>query len=207
MIRVFARHEEISKAEAVKWEHGAYCDIHYTRQVARQDNFAGDMARAQIVMKEFAHGCVVNTREFNGYDDSDFYATYYDAEAGEFREVMYATTRGWTYPCHATIDATPEVLELWKAERARRAEVARKLEAERLERLPSKGRRVRILPNKGKAKIYAGREAVVFWFEEQRSQFGTWSRGYRVGVQIEGTNERVFLAWEKCERLPQVETA
>jgi hypothetical protein len=60
-------------------------------------------------------GTTIRLREMNGYDDSDFYALYYDATKGTFEEYMYATTRGWSYTACAVVDATPEVLALYKA--------------------------------------------------------------------------------------------
>jgi hypothetical protein len=54
-------------------------------------------------------GCVLETRERNGYHDSDFYAIVWDDAAGAVRTVEYATTRGWTYDNYARVDATDEV--------------------------------------------------------------------------------------------------
>lgn len=68
-----------------------------------------------VTVRDFADGCVVSLSEANGYHDSDFFATYYDAETDSFKRVMYATTRGWTYAAGASIDATPEVREKWQA--------------------------------------------------------------------------------------------
>lgn len=56
-------------------------------------------------------GCVLNTYERNGYDDSDFYAVCWDEKAGKVVTILYASTRGWTYPNGATVDATPEIRE------------------------------------------------------------------------------------------------
>lgn len=53
-------------------------------------------------------GAVLDVRERNGYDDSDFYAVVWDGE--KLLEVEYGTTRAWTYPNHASIDASDEVL-------------------------------------------------------------------------------------------------
>lgn len=60
------------------------------------------------VLVKWAEGRVVNTREANGYHDSDFFATYLTDE-GTFSEYQYATTRGWTYANNANIDATDDV--------------------------------------------------------------------------------------------------
>ena len=82
-----------------------------------------------IFVKEVFKGCVVGLRERNGYQDSDFFARVWNAETKQVEEVMYGTTRGWTYACSAEIDATPEVRELvaaWEAEKEakRQAELA-----------------------------------------------------------------------------------
>lgn len=82
-----------------------------------------------IWLRTFAVGKVVALRERNGYDDSDFYATYL-GEDGGFHETQYATTRGWTYPNGASVDATPEIHAAYRRhldgiERRRREESAR----------------------------------------------------------------------------------
>jgi hypothetical protein len=65
-------------------------------------------------------GCVLrNDGEYNGYDDSDFYATVWNRETQRPERVTFATTRGWTYPNHADVDATPEVLAEYEAYCAR----------------------------------------------------------------------------------------
>ena len=76
-------------------------------------------------------GCVLETRERNYYDDSDFYAVVWDEEKGCVREVDYATTRAWTYRNFARVDATDDVRA--KAKAWARAELERldAIEAER----------------------------------------------------------------------------
>ncbi len=46
--------------------------------------------------------------ERNYYDDSDFYAIVWDETEGKMKNVMYATTRFWTYANSASVDFTPE---------------------------------------------------------------------------------------------------
>lgn len=62
-------------------------------------------------------------REHNMRDDSDFYMTYWDEAQERPVNVMFATTRGWSYPAMASrVDATPEVkakYEAWRKEQAR----------------------------------------------------------------------------------------
>lgn len=56
-------------------------------------------------------GRVIETRERNYYDDSDFYAVVWDDEAADIREIEYATTR-FGGGGGATADLTPE----WEAD-------------------------------------------------------------------------------------------
>lgn len=62
----------------------------------------------EIRMQITFSGAVLQKYERNGYDDSDFYAIVWNGS--EIEHVEYATTRGWTYPNGAKVDATPEVL-------------------------------------------------------------------------------------------------
>lgn len=62
---------------------------------------------------KYAEGCVLSEREHNGYDDSDFYATYWDRKEEKVKTVMFATTRGGCGAAYATsVDATDEIIEL-----------------------------------------------------------------------------------------------
>lgn len=70
-------------------------------------------------------GCCIQDRERNMRDDSDFYMLVWDGDKP--KEICYASTRGWSYPCYGSaVDATPEILakyEAWKikTERAYKA--------------------------------------------------------------------------------------
>lgn len=59
---------------------------------------------------EAANGTTLETRELNGYDDSDFYAIYWNEAAGAVQTATYASTRYWSYDQRATVDAGPEVV-------------------------------------------------------------------------------------------------
>jgi len=117
-------------------------------------------------------GAVLQTYERNGSWDSDFYAIVYDAEADVIEHVQYATTRGWTYPNYATVDATAEVLA--KAQAAmRRADVRMTiLSAEWASTEHAKGKRVAVIGTGSKQTgarrwkgevIEAGSEGETFW--------------------------------------------
>ncbi|MFD8648692.1 single stranded DNA-binding domain-containing protein [Streptomyces mirabilis] len=133
-------------------------------------------------------GAVLRLRERNGYDDSDFLADVWDAEAGRVRTVQYATTRGWTYHNGASIDATREVIELavaWETEvrfadwQQKHAETARK------------GYTARAVEKDGTAV-----EGVIAWIGEKR-QYSAWAARYadpvaRYGIKVEGRQGLVF---------------
>lgn len=168
-----------------KEETVAVVDEHWTKQVQTYN------PEQIIYVREFGQGATVAMREANGYDDSDFFATYYDAEQGKFVEVMYGSTRGWTYPANASIDATQEVAAKYEAHlKAERQAYAARLAAIEA-KLPRKGKRCVITAKRGKAAKFNGQEGSIFWTQEQRSQYGTWHYGTRVGVDVNG--ERVFV--------------
>ena len=153
-----------------------------------------------IYLKRFAEGCVISLREMNGYDDSDFYATYYEPESGEFKETLYASTRGWTYPCGAVVDATPEVLEKWRAYcKARNEAYYAKVAAAEAAK-PTKGKTVKVIrPVRGKAALKGGETGKVFWYGEDK--FSRYSKAYRVGVELE-EGRKVFISAGAVEVVP-----
>jgi hypothetical protein len=121
-------------------------------------------------------GMVVNMREMNGYHDSDFLATVYEPDTDSFREICYASTRGWSYANGASVDATPEVKARWEAEIAKARDARAARAARHAAATPDKGKRVRVI--KGR-KVPVGTEGVVFWYGAAR-QFGSFPRnGYK----------------------------
>ena len=94
-------------------EDGAYLNEHWSKIEDRQ-----------IWMKRTHEGLVLATGEYNGYDDSDFYALVWNDEKGEPEKIIYATTRGWSYPNGATVDATPDVVQKYEDYRKRIAREA-----------------------------------------------------------------------------------
>lgn len=81
-----------------------------------------------IYLRTFAVGMVVEEYENNFYEDSDFYAVYF--EDGVFKKIQYATTRGWTYPNSAKVDASPELMEKYREYNRAAAEAMRKMNEE-----------------------------------------------------------------------------
>src|SRR5215471_9027753 len=125
---------------------GAVLDEYWTKEAGRE-----------IWVHTTHEGCVLETREWNMRDDSDFYAVVWNDEKGEPERVDYASTRGWTYPNGAAVDATPEVIAKYEAYIRARDEAARALAWAREAKLPKVGRPAKTIRNvRGKNKIEAG---------------------------------------------------
>lgn len=151
-------------------------------------------------------GAVLETRERNGYDDSDFYARVWDEETGTVKDVEYATTRGWTYGNYAEVDATDEVKAKANAFYAKLALEALKDKAATAARTPAVGKTVKVV--KGR-KVPLGTVGEVFFYGEgayfgPRPQFrsGAWSTkgAMRVGLKTP-TGARFFTAASNVEVL------
>lgn len=130
-------------------------------------------------------GCVLDTYERNGYDDSDFFAIYWDEASQSVKTMEYGTTRGWTYPNHASVDATPEVIE-----KSLRFEIARAVPLfvrndREAAAVPGKGKTCRVI--KGR-KIAKG-EVVRVIGNPQTSKWNSWSAEVTTAlVQIADSN-------------------
>jgi hypothetical protein len=109
-----------------------------------------------IVMVDKFHGKVLSQREMNGYDDSDFYATVWDDEKDAPREIVYASTRGWTYSCGCTIDATDEVFAKYDAWVVALKDEWTIYRGEIDKRIPQRGKTARSTTVRGKAKGFKG---------------------------------------------------
>ena len=109
-------------------------------------------------------GLVLSLGEHNFYDDSDFYATVWNPEAKKPEEIDYGTTRAWTYPNHAKVDATPEVVAAYEEYRQNEAKKLMVAREERLAKQIVKGKKVRVIRGR---KVAIGTEGVVFWMKAQ----------------------------------------
>lgn len=183
---------------------GAYADIYWSR------NARGGSEIMPIIMHETHIGLVLSTGENNGYDDSDFYAIVWDDEKGQPERIVYASTRGWSYPNNATVDATEEIkakYEAWSSAsiaRQRASKVAQELAT------PHVGKTVEIT---GGRKLSIGTQAIVGWYGRDRfDRSGQYRRGptlndvgiydptaraqkdgFRVGLRVEGYDKLVFV--------------
>lgn len=111
-------------------------------------------------------GCVLRLGEINGYDDSDFYAVVWDAASGSTKTITYATTRGYTYDNHASVDATPET---WAAFFAHYVAGFRFFSANRAWKQATtveRGKQVRVTRGR---KVKPGTEGRIFWQRDGRS--------------------------------------
>lgn len=139
-------------------------------------------------------GCVLGTREMNGYDDSDFYAIVWDAALGAMREVQYASTR-FAGGGSAGVDATPAVraaAALW----ARGWAIADALDLAATEARDPRviGRDVVVTGGRK----HVGKVGRVFWSQEKRSRHGTWSYGWRLGLHT-ADGETVWIDADKVD--------
>jgi hypothetical protein len=118
---------------------------------------------------------VLSEREYNGYDDSDFYATVWDGEV--VREVMVGTTRGVMEPV-ILVPATPEERALADVYlRVRKALVAFDL----LQSKPYVGSVVKVVSGR---KIPIGTVGRVFWAGMKSfDKYGRWP-ALRLGVEM-----------------------
>lgn len=66
-----------------------------------------------LYMRTFARGLVVAEYEVNGSSDSDFHAVHYNPATDKFEDTCWGTTRGWTYPNGACVDAPEELRARW----------------------------------------------------------------------------------------------
>lgn len=104
--------------------HGRDC-VHHGRRNGEDKEFTAECVvnkpgewggdpcakRTPLFMETKHEGLVVGECERSSSGDSDYYAVIWNDEKAEPYEVLYASTRGWTYPNSAIVDATGEVRE------------------------------------------------------------------------------------------------
>lgn len=147
-----------------------------------------------LYMKTSHVGLVLSLRERNGYDDSDFYALVWNPEKGAPEEIEYASTRGWTYPNGAAVDATPEVQAAYQAYLdARHAEYVARVNAEEAKK-PTKGKTVKVVRGR---KVKPGIVGRVFWFGICHNKFSGRDEK-RVGIET-AAGEKIFLKADYVE--------
>lgn len=87
----------------------------------------------KVCVYDTHHGLCLFEVESNYHDDSDFYMVVWNEDTQSPEKILFATTRGWSYPCYAShVDATDEVLE--KYNEWKRAQAFLAVQKERAER-------------------------------------------------------------------------
>lgn len=110
----FATHKEATKESG--WVEGSYCPL------------VSDYDFPMVLWEEYVGKCL-SDREQNMYDDSNFYMTVWDDETNSPKEIMFATTRGWSYPSYASSpDASDDVISKYEAYRIKEIETTRKMQ-------------------------------------------------------------------------------
>lgn len=100
-----------SSASMIDFREGAYCPIDGNYNTPKERERSGG-----ICLWNTHVGLCISEREANYYDDSDFYMTVWNPETGSAEEIMFATTRGWSYPAMgSSVDAGPEVIAAYEA--------------------------------------------------------------------------------------------
>lgn len=140
-------------------------------------------------------GCVLDTYEQNGYNDSDFYAICWNKERQAVVEVKYDTTRCGDGGV-AEIDATEETLrEVYRHyKRLGRSLFDAKTNIGQAKQY-GKGDMVVVVRGH---KIKKGTKGLVFWSGTRYNKYSRQDEN-RVGVEVAG--ERMFLPAEYVERM------
>lgn len=128
-------------------------------------------------------GLCIRDHEMNGYDDSDWYMTVWNNEKNAPEEIMFATTRGWSYPCYGSSpDATPEIMEKYNAWKAEQKRIYLEMLAKEEAAKPTVGKTVKVI--KGR-KVPIGTEGIVRWYGEAKafSYYDSKHPTMRVGLQ------------------------
>lgn len=128
-------------------------------------------------------GLCINDHEMNGYDDSDWYMTVWNNEKNAPEEIMFATTRGWSYPCYGSKpDATQEVMEKYNAWKVEQRRIYLEAKAKQEAATPTVGKTVKVV--KGR-KVPIGTEAIVRFYGPGKA-YSYWESQHptmRVGIQ------------------------
>ncbi len=103
---------------ADSYPEGAYCPFGPRSENSKVelDRLATNGVRGGMVLYTTHHGLCIRDYEQNGYNDSDWFMVVWNPEEKKPETILFASTRGWTYPCYASAaDATPEVMAEYEA--------------------------------------------------------------------------------------------
>lgn len=124
---IHTRLEDIKNNNLPEYPEGAYSPLYWNKPNRKTDSMALYLTY---------EGKCIRHRERNMYDDSDFIMTVWDDGNNAPKDIEYASTRGWSYPCYGSwADATNEVKAKYEAyckerEEQRKAYVTKKQQEE-----------------------------------------------------------------------------
>lgn len=165
------------------WEEGAFCLLQH-KEYNQNDRF--------MVMIDRWHGLVLKEYERNYHDDSDFYAVVWNEEKQCPQDIMFATTRAWTYPCGCDVDATQEVIAKYTAYLEEKKAAWSVYNAKLAWFIPKLGSIARSTTTRGKAK---GKQGEITWIGESNYSSDKLVRIAGVYVEI----SRIELWDERTE--------
>lgn len=163
-----------------------------------QKNSGGRCGDPQV---EFV-GAVLCTYEINGSWDSDFVALVWDETQQRCRRIEYATTRGWTYHNHASVDADAAVqakARLSMRDKIRQYVVGAAAEEAATIRV---GDIVRSTTTRGKNKGVVGKVRRIEVDPYKRSSFVTY---HRYAVEVIGEDSYRMLTQVEKVDAPKVD--
>jgi hypothetical protein len=136
-------------------------------------------------------GLVLADREYNMYDDSDFYVLYWDWEIMRPRQYTYDTTRFGGGGGIVDIDATPEVLAAYRQYQLHEAYEELCEQYYKEARQDHKGDLMKVFKGR-KNKEYIGRIGKIFWMGEY--SFSYYDKGTKYGIRFsDEKNEKGYF--------------
>ena len=158
------------------------------------DDFCDGPMKA-LYMETSYVGKVVMTGERNMRDDSDFYAWVIDSDSEcGYKKITYASTRAWTYPNVANVDATKEEISEFHDWQRRLADkqMASRMKAN-AESILERGRHIKkgdtVEVVKGR-KVPVGTKGVVLWAGE--GHYGKWR------IKLTSDGEELWTSATNC---------
>lgn len=165
-----------------------------TPNAVESSNYPGVFVREEYI------GAVVAVFERNGYSDSDFLATVWDAAQGKTIDVQFASTAYWSYAASAKVDASCAVLQAAAAYSERLVNEMRAAAEKQEASMVRTGRMVTVQFKTGPRKHLNGLSGKVFWVGV--SKFN--SREYNAGVEFsDGSKEFINVKNLLVQALPE----
>lgn len=158
---------------------------YHTGSAKRHEDCVEGCGERPLYKISMYEGCVISTRERNGYHDSDFYAIVWDEKNQTVQSVEYATTR-FACSTFADIDATTEALDKAQLDYEQRYLQSLKYQYDRVSKVPQKGKMVEVV--KGR-KVPIGTKGEVFWTGDTQ-----W--GPRIGIRCDESKATWFIMAE-----------